>query len=187
MFNEIIFRSQKFNFQGIEIPEFQLEKGKLIRLCIPNFDENGKSLVHQFRYDLLSYLAKNIPNAKLTTDFQENKVISVLNPITVESYITKNLDVNKNEAIRIAKHLQIKPKKKVKNLIFGQQKALMIKCDFEKYTTLLFDYYGIDAVTFKNLDALVSKEIKRGKSGIVLDRLEFSSNKEINQNIIQIK
>ena len=187
MSNKIIFHSQKFKFQGIDIPEFQLEKGKLIRLCIPNFDENGRSLVHQFRCDLLHHLAENIPNAKLITGFQENKLISLFNAITVENYIMRNLGIDKNKVIDIAKALQIKPKEKVKNLILGQQKALMIKCNFEKYTTLVFDYYGVGALACENLEQIVDTEISKGKSGIVLDRLEYNSNEETNQNITQIK
>ncbi|WP_299621568.1 hypothetical protein [uncultured Tenacibaculum sp.] len=187
MSNKIIFHSQKFKLQGIDIPEFQLEKGKLVTICIPNTDSKGRCLVHDFRYDLLHHLAENVPNAKLITDFQENKLISLFNAITVENYIMKSLDIDKNKAIDIAKELQIKPKEKVKNLILGQQKALMIKCDFEKYTTLVFDYYGVGAMACENLEQIVDTEISKGKSGIVLDRLEYNCNEETNQNITQIK
>ncbi|WP_299836470.1 hypothetical protein [uncultured Tenacibaculum sp.] len=187
MSNKIIFHSQKFKLQGIDIPEFQLEKGKLVTICIPNTDSKGRCLIHDFRYDLLHHLDKNILNAKLITDFKENKLISLFNAITVENYIMRSLDIDKRKAIDIAKELQIKPKEKVKNLILGQQKALIIKCNFEKYTTLIFDYYGVDSMTFQDLNALVNKEIKTGKSGIVLDRLEYNFKEVINQYTIQIK
>jgi hypothetical protein len=44
----IIFHSSKFEFKGIPIPELKIESGKLIRLCMPNFDSNG--IFRKFKY-----------------------------------------------------------------------------------------------------------------------------------------
>lgn len=60
-----IFHSSRFEFKGISVPEFDMESGKLIRLCVPNFDLKGNSLVHDFRYRLLSHYEKEIPKVKI--------------------------------------------------------------------------------------------------------------------------
>ena len=182
-----IFHSSRFEFRGIPIPEFYMESGKLIRLCVPNFDSKGNSLVHDFRYGLLSHYEKEIPKVKWSKEYEENLFRRYLNPLTVENYITKKLNTDRIKTKCIAEYLELNPKEKVDKLILGKRKALSIKCDFEKYENLIFDYYGVGANEIEYLERIIDNEIEKGKSGIAIDRLEFNQNDEINKNIEQIK
>ncbi|WP_405207159.1 hypothetical protein [Aquimarina sp. LLG6339-5] len=182
-----IFHSSRFEFKGIPIPEFDIESGKLIRLCVPNFDSKGNSLVHDFRYGLLSHYEKEIPKVKWSKEYKESLFRRYINPLTVENYITKKLNTDRIKAKSIAEYLELNSKEKIDKLILGKRKALAIKCDFEKYETLIFDYYGVGANEIKYLERIIDNEIEKGKSGIAIDRLEFNQNDEINKNIERIK
>ncbi len=182
-----IFHSSKFEFKGVPIPEFDMESGKLIRLCLPNFDSKGNSLVHDFRYGLLSHFEKEIPKVKWSKEYDENLFRRYLNPLTVENYIIKKLNTDRFKAKDIAEYLELNFKEKVDGLILGKRKALAIKCDFEKYETLIFDYYGVGAREIEYLERIINNEIVKGKSGIALDRIEYNQNDEINRNIERIK
>jgi len=182
-----IFHSQKFNFKGIDIPDFDLKLGGIVRLCIPNFDSKGNSLVHNFRYDLLNHFEKMIPDIKWSKEYSVTGFKKLLKPITVEDYIMRNLNVDITHSRIIAEYLKLDSNEKVKNLILGKQKALAIKCDFINYETLIFDYYGVGATEFNYLEKVVDNEISKRKCGIVIDRLEYNQKDETNKNITQIK
>ncbi|NMH89973.1 hypothetical protein [Flavivirga algicola] len=184
---QLKFHSPEFEFEGISIPEFDVEYGKLIRLCIPNFDSMGNSLVHRFRYGLLNRFEEKIPKAKWSKEYKESIFRKSLKPLTVENYITKKLNIDKTKAKDIAEYLELNPNEKVRDLILGKSKALAIKCDFEKYDTLVFDYFGVGAMDFEFLEKIVDFEIKRGKRGVTIDRLEYNQDEEKNENIEQLK
>jgi hypothetical protein len=179
----IIFHSSNFEFKGIPIPELKIESGKLIRLCMPNFDSNGNDLVHGFRYELLNHFEKIIPKSKWSKEYSKSGILKFWKSITVEDYIIDKLNVDNVHAKKIAEYLELDFKEKVDKLILGKQKALAIKCDFENYETLIFDYYGVGANEFEYLEKIVDAAIEKGKSGIVLDRFEFNQNDETNKNI----
>ena len=183
----IIFHSSKFEFKGISIPEFDMESGKLIRLCIPNFDSEGNSLVSDFRYQLLNHFEKIIPKSKWSKEYSKSEIQKLLKSISVEDYIISKLNTDKTKAIRIAQYLEIDIMEKVDNLTFEKRKALAIKCDFENYETLILDYYGVSANEFKYLERIVDVEIGKGKCGIAIDRLEFNQDDETNENINRLK
>ena len=182
----ILFHNLKFELKGIPIPEFDIESGKLIRLCVPNFDSDGNDLVGDFRYELLIHLDKIIPKSKWSKEYSKSGILNFWKYITVENYIISNLNTDKTKAKNIAEYLELDLKEKVDKLFVGQKKALAIKCDFEKYETLIFDYYGVGANEFKYLERIVGAEIDKGKSGIVIDRLEYNQNKEMNKNIYRV-
>ena len=184
---ESIFHSQKFNFKGIDIPDFELRLGEIVRLCIPNFDSKGNSLIHNFRYDLLNHFEKTIPAIKWSKEYSVTGFKKLLKPITVEDYIMKKLNIDITQSRIIKEYLKLNSNEKVKNLILGKRKALAIKCDFINYNTLIFDYYGVAAMEFDYLEKIVDNEITKGKCGIVIDRLEYNQKDEINKNITQIK
>ncbi len=181
------YHSPQFEYKGIPIPEFDLESGKLIRLCVPNFDSIGNNLVHSFRYGLLNHFEKIIPKAKWAKEYKGSLFRRCMRPLTVENYITQKLNIDATKAKTISEYLELNPKEKVHKLTIGKSKALTIKCDFEKYDTLIFDYYGVGASEFDYLEQIVDAEIKTGKCGIAIDRLEFNQNNEKNKNIDRIK
>jgi len=178
-----IFHSSKFEFKGIPIPEFDMESGKLIRLCIPNFDSDGNDLVRDFRYELLNHFEKIIPKSKWSKEYSKSGILKLWKSITVEDYVINKLNTDKTKAKKIAEYLELDFKEKVDKLILGKRKALAIKCDFEKYETLIFDYYGVGANEIEYLERIVDAEIEKGKCGIAIDRLEFNQNDETNKNI----
>ena len=182
-----IFHSPEFEFKGIRIPEFDMESGKLIRLCLPNFDFKGTDLVRKFRRELLAHFETTIPEIKWSKEYSETGFRKLLKSLTVEDYILKKLDADKKKAQIIAEYLELDINEKVKKLILGKRKALAIKLDFEKYDALLFDYYGVSANEFDYLERIVESEMKKGKYAIAIDRLEFNQREETNKNIKRVK
>ncbi|EDP69483.1 hypothetical protein FBALC1_05308 [Flavobacteriales bacterium ALC-1] len=182
-----IFHSPIFEFKGIPIPEFDVESGKLIRLCLPNFDSKGNSLVQNFKNELLNHFEITIPKIKWSREYSGSLFQRLMKSITVEGYIIKELKANRSKAKKIADFLELDSKEKVNKITIGKRKALAIKCDFEKYDILIFDYYGVSANEIKYLERIVDTEIEKGKCGIVIDRLEFNQNAELNKSIEQIK
>ncbi|PPK95042.1 hypothetical protein LY01_01795 [Nonlabens xylanidelens] len=57
--------------KGVLIPEFTIESGKLIRLCLPNFDSNGGDLTGDFRYRLLNHFEIILPKSKHSNEHTE--------------------------------------------------------------------------------------------------------------------
>ncbi len=185
--NQPVFHGPEFEIKGIKIPAFKLESKKLVRLCLPNFDAEGNDLVHDFRYGLLSYFEKIIPKIKWSKEYSETGFRKLLKPITVEKFIMDRLNLSKTESKIIAEYLELDSTEKLNKLNFGKQKALAIKCDFESYQTLVFDYYGITANENDYLEKIVDAEIEKGKCAIAIDRLEFNQKDETNKNINRVK
>ena len=177
-----IFQSPQFNLSGISIPEFDLEHGKTIRLGLPNFDSKGNSLVHEFRFKLLKHFEKAIPEVKWSKEYATSGFRKLIKSITVEDYIMKELNTDREKAKYISQSVDLNSNTKLKSLILGKRKALAIKCDFEKHETLLFDYYGVDQKEFISLEQIVDIEIKKGKCALIIDRLEYNVQDKINNN-----
>ncbi|WP_405377308.1 hypothetical protein [Nonlabens sp. Asnod3-A02] len=90
-------------------------------------------------------------------------------------------------AQKIADYLKLDVHDKVNQLPVGKRKALSIKCDFEKYDLLVFDYYGVSADQIEYLENMVDVEIGKEKCAIVIDRLEFNQEIETNKNITRLE
>lgn len=66
-----IFNSFQFEYKGVLIPEFSIKSGKLIRLCLPNFDSNEGDLTGDFRYRLLNHFEIILPKSKHSKEHTE--------------------------------------------------------------------------------------------------------------------
>lgn len=185
--SKVIFISPQLDLKGITVPRFELKSDKLIRICLPIFDLEGNPLRFNFRFDLLKHFQNTIPNLKWSKEYSETRFQKLFKSISVGDYIMKNLNCTKEQAEIIAVYLELDVDEKVKKLIIGKGKALAIKCDFEKYDALVFDYYGVGGGEIDYLERIVDAEIRKGKSAIVLDRLEFQIKEEVYENIERVK
>jgi hypothetical protein len=183
----LIFHSQNFIFKGIPIPEFNIIEGRLVRLCLPNFDSVGNGMVIEFRFELLNHFEKIIPKLKWSKEYSENRIIRLLKPISVGKYISRELNIDKEKAETLANYLELDINEKVKKLRIGKSKALALVCDFQKYDLLIYDYYGLGADEFEYLEKIIITELAKGKSAIALDRLEFQIKEEIYKNVDRVK
>ena len=89
----LIYHSPQFEYKGIPIPKFDMESGKLIRLCMPNFDSKGNSLVQGFRYGLLHHFDKTIPKIKWSKAYKVPRFQNYMKSMTVNNYIKEKLNV----------------------------------------------------------------------------------------------
>ncbi len=178
-----IFHNKEFELNGISVPEFELKSGKLIRLYIPS--------VRIIGFDLTIKLIKRFQ--KMNTDlpwaknYSQNSILEKLFPLTVEKYLIKKKKIDKQNSIRIADEIGIKLNDKFEEIGFINRKALIIKALFEKNSSILIDYYGVDAIGIKKLERIVNTEIEKGKTGIAFDLLEYVEEKEPFENIERIK
>ena len=62
------FHSENFKINGIQIPEFELKSGNLIRIYIPNFNNENKPL----GFDLTIELIKRFQNQKTDLPWAKN-------------------------------------------------------------------------------------------------------------------
>ncbi|RBP26418.1 hypothetical protein DFR65_1177 [Oceanihabitans sediminis] len=182
-----IFHNKEFELNGISVPEFELKSGNLIRIYIPNFDSENQPL----GFDLTIELIKHFQNIKSdfpwAKNYRQNSIVELLNPLTVEKYLINKMRIEKLTAEKIADEIGIKLIDKFEYLNFTNKKALIIKVLFEKNECIMLDYYGVDAIGIGFLEKLVNSEIKKGKSAIAFDRLEFKADNEPYENIKPIK
>lgn len=182
-----IFHSFQFEYKGVLIPDFTIDSGKVIRLCLPNFDSNGGDLTGDFRYRLLNHFEEIIPKSKYSKEYNRRGILNFTKSMTVEQYLSNALNVDRNSPQKIAYYLKLDVHDKVDQLPVGKRKALSIKCDFEKYDLLVFDYHGVSADQIEYLESIVDVEIAKGKCAIVIDRLEFNQEIETDKNITRIE
>ncbi|MCI3937100.1 hypothetical protein MQX03_07805 [Chryseobacterium aahli] len=181
------FHSENFEINGIQIPEFKLKSGNLIRIYIPNFNNENKPL----GFDLTIELIKRFQNQKTdlpwAKNHQQNYFSSFLNPLTVHKYLMNEMKIDKVNSERIIDEIKLNPNEKYEHLSFNNKKILSIKAHFEKNEFILIDYYGVSAMGITFLEKIVNKEISKGKSAIAFDNLQFAHEKEPYKNIKPIK
>ncbi|AGC78024.1 hypothetical protein LX97_03114 [Nonlabens dokdonensis] len=177
-----IFYSKEFEINGISVPDFELRSGKLIRIYVPSvriieFDLTIESIKH------LQKTNANLPWAK---NYSQNSFIERLFPLTVEKYLIQKMKIDKNNASRIANELDIGLNERLELINFTNRKALIIKAHFEKSNSIIIDYFGVGAVGIKKLEQIVNSEIKKGKTGIAFDSLQYMEENEPYENIERI-
>ncbi|MEE3998756.1 hypothetical protein V1T75_00290 [Tenacibaculum sp. FZY0031] len=178
-----IFHNKEFELNGISVPEFELKKGKLIRLYIPSVKIIGFDLT----IELIKRFQRENTNLPWAKNYSQNSILAKLFPFTIEKYLVKKKKIDKQSAIRIADEIGVKLKDKFEEIGFINRKALIIKALFENNSSILIDYYGVDAIGIKKLERIVNAEIEKGKTGIVFDLLEYIEEKEPFENIERIK
>ena len=182
-----IFYSKGFKINGKLIPGFELQKGRLIRIYIPNFDGDNKPLGSYLMFELIKYFQNKIPKSPWAKDYWQPRLWELLRPLTVERYLTGKMKIGKNRARELSQGLQISLNDKLDYLSFSIRKALIIKAYFVNHDFIIFDYYGVDAMGIRYLEDVVNGEIENGKSAIAFDNLEYACENEPYGNIIPIK
>lgn len=183
----IIFHNKAFEIEGFHIPEFELTKGKLVRIYIPNFGTDQLPL----NFDLTIALIKRFQIQK--TDFpwaknySQSKFMEFISPLTVKRYLLKKMKINLQTANQIASDVGVKLNDKFEYLGFKHRKALIVRAAFEKSNCILIDYYAISALGVEFLEKIVDSEINKGKSAIVFDLLQYAAENEPYENIEPIK
>lgn len=182
----MVFCNNKFEINGVKIPEFVLEAGTLIRIYVPNFNFEGKNLGFDLTIALIKRFQQkrnNFPWAKM---YNQNSIVALFVPLTVKKYLINKMRVDEESAMKIIEEVGVDINDKFNFLSFTIKKALIIKALFNKNECIILDYYGIDASGIGFLEKLVNAEIEKGKAAIAFDRLEFISENEPFQNIKQI-
>jgi hypothetical protein len=182
-----IFYSEKFEIDGISVPEIELKKGNLIRIYVPNFKAENSPLGFDFVIELIKRFQIQKPDFLWAKEFRQNTISKLLNPLTVNKYLRNKMRINADTAKRITNEIGINLTDKYDQLSFTNKKGLIIKALFEKYNSIILDYYGVDVFGIQPLEKLVNFEIEKGKSAIAFDRMEYILKKEPFENIKQIK
>lgn len=182
-----IFYSNGFKINGKLIPGFELQKGRLIRIYIPNFDGDNKFLGRDLMFELIKHFQNKIPKSPWAKDYSQPRLWEFLSPLTVEGYLTGKMKIGKNRARELSQELQISLDHKLDHLSFATRKALIIKAYFVNHDFIIFDYYGVGAMWIRFLEDVVNGEIENGKSAIAFDNLEYTYENEPYGNIIPIK
>lgn len=181
-----IFHSKSFEINGIQIPEFELKSGSLIRIYIPNFNND-----EPLGFDLTIELIKRFQNQKIdlpwAKNHQQNYLSAFFNPLTVKKYLMNKMKINKVNSEKIIHELKLAPNEKYEHLSFNNKKALIIKACFEKNESIILDYYGVSAMGIAVLEKIVNTEINKGKSAIAFDNLQFAHENEPFENIKPIE
>ncbi|MDH7912132.1 hypothetical protein [Winogradskyella sp. SYSU M77433] len=183
----MVFRSPEFIINGIKVPEFQLEKGSLIRIYVPNFDYLGKPLDFDLTLYLIERFQKQIKDLTWAKNYHPNEIIEFLSPLSVKGYLVGKKKIKLKVARRIAEELMINLTDKYNQLDFEKRKALIIKAAFENSDFILLDYYACSALAIDYLEGVVNSEIEKNKSAIAFDVLQYAHEKEPFRNIKPIK
>jgi len=181
------FHNENFEINGIQIPEFELKSGSLIRIYIPNFNNENKPLGFDLTIELIKRFQNQKTNLPWAKNHQQNFFSSFLNPLTVHRYLINTMKIDKVNSEEIIDELKLNPNEKYEHLSFNNKKTLAIKAHFKKNDSILLDYYGVSASEIEILEKIVNTEINKGKSAIVFDNLQFAHEKEPYKNIKPIK
>lgn len=173
-----IFHSENFEIHGIQIPDFELKSWNLIRIYIPNFINENKSLGFDLAIELIKRFQKKKTNLPWAKNHKQNSFSSFFNPLTVYKYLMDKIKIDKVNSERIIKQLKLNPNEKYTHLSFTDKKALSIKAHFEKNDFILLDYYGVPAGEIEILEKIVNADIEKGKSAIAFDNLQFAHKEE---------
>ena len=181
------FHSENLEINGIQIPEFELKSGNLIRIYIPNFNNENKPLGFDLTIELIKRFQNQKTDLPCAKNFQQNSFSAFFNLITVNKYLVNKMKIDKVNSEKIIAELKLNPNEKYEHLSFNKKKALAIKALFKKNDVILLDYYGVSAMGIAVLEKIVNTEISKGKSAIVFDNLQFAHEKEPYENIKPIK
>ncbi|MCG8391017.1 MAG: hypothetical protein MJA30_36040 [Cytophagales bacterium] len=181
------FHSEEFIHNRVRIPGFTLSAGSLIRIYIPNFDRANRTLGMGLAFELIAHFQNKWPRLKWAKNYSQPRLPALIWPITVARYLRHIMQLDVQSAGGIAKKLQVSLKDKFESLDFKTRKALTILAAYQNHDTILFDYYGIDALSIEFLENLVNDEIETGKSAIAFDNLQYAPGKEPFENIVPIK
>ncbi|MDR6966210.1 hypothetical protein J2X31_000203 [Flavobacterium arsenatis] len=184
--SNIIFHSKEFEINGISVPEFNLQGGKLIRIYIQNFNLENLPLGFDMTIELIRHFQNQKPNFHWAKNYHQNNIVEFFYPLTVHKYLISKMRIHKLTAERIAKDIGVELTDRFEDLSFVKRKALIIKSMFEKNDFIMLDYYGVHLEGIGYLENLVNSEIERGKTAIAFDRLEFKADKEPYDNIESI-
>ncbi len=187
-----VFESIGIQIMKLKIPPFEIYKGELVKIYVPNFYETGERLGDLFISELKKFLSGKEVNFKaycpmlFTKGIILNKINRIFSVLTIYKYIAQNTNLSKTEIERLCVSLKLESDRKVKDLILAQEKILELAVAFNKSDFLFFDYYGIGVEDYKIMTEMINVEIAKGKSAIGIDRLEFIEQTELHQNIKRI-
>ncbi|MEM9834682.1 MAG: hypothetical protein AAF944_28930 [Bacteroidota bacterium] len=171
--DSIIFHSKEFEMRGARVPEFKLQAGNLIRIYVPNFGNEHLPL----GYDLAIELAKRFQDQNTdilwAKNYRKSSLYEFIIPLTVKSYLLNKMKIDLATANRIVSEVGVKLSDRFERLDFTNQKALIVKANFEKSNSILLDYYRVEAMGIEFLESVVNSEIEKGKAAIAFDRLEY--------------
>lgn len=181
------FHNNEFEVNGVSVPEFSLNSGKLIRIYVPFAGGNNSVLGHNLTKKLIKQFQSQKTDFPFAENYRKQIISEFISPLTVSKFLNNKMRIEKQIGKKIVDEIGINLSDKLEHLSLTNKKALIIKCIFEKNDLIIFDYYGIGANGIRFLERLVNSEIEKGKSGIALDRLEYVTEKEPFENITQIK
>jgi ABC-type branched-subunit amino acid transport system ATPase component len=181
--SKVVFHSKQFNIEGIQIPEFSLSKGELIRIYIPNFNSSKNKL----GFDLTIQLVKHFQNFPWAKNYSQNILYEFIKSLTVRRYLINKMDIEEKKVVEICQLLKINQTCRLNLLSHTKRKALIITALFANNDIILLDYYGVDQQSLKYLEEIINIEIEKGKSAIGFDNLEFDEGIEPYNNISPIK
>ncbi|MFT5916383.1 MAG: hypothetical protein ACI81T_002892 [Bacteroidia bacterium] len=171
--SEFIFHNKPFVIDGMEIPEFELRKGEMIQIYIPNFSLENKSIGHNLALQLAKYF--NTKNSNLPfADYKPAKWQEFLFPLTVRNYLMNVMEIDLQPATQIAEECKISLDSTFMSIVHWDRKKLVVKALFEIHSTIVFDYYGIPYGKEAELTCLVKSELDKGKSAIAFDNLQYA-------------
>lgn len=182
-----IFQIDEFEIDGISVPAFELTYGQLIRIYVPFIGTNISVTGHNLTKKLIKHFQNHKTNLPFAKNYQKQVISELISSLTVDKFLIKKMRIEEQIGKKIVDEIGINHSDKIENLSLTNKKALIIKSLFEKNDLIIFDYYGIGANDITFLEKIVNSEIEKGKSGIAFDRLEFITDKEPFDNIMQIK
>jgi hypothetical protein len=191
---DIVVGNIGFEFENIWIPPFKLQKGKLIKIYVPDFRISGESLGYVFVSKLLKLFSQEvlIPELKMTDPlfyakpFLLNRFLDFFSPKDLENFLIKKSNISQIQIQDILVKLGLEKTQKIRDLCEAIIKIITIFIKFKKHDVVLFDYYGVGLHDYQKMKGIINEEILKGKCAIGFDRLEYIEEFEPYDNIERI-
>lgn len=184
----MLLQSKGFNINGFQIPPFTLHQGKMVRLWVQNMPISSEK--YNWGMASMEKTIKSLKQDGIKIVIGASKVkrgwLDFFKPISTKAYLEKRFDLSQDEIDKLLAQFEIKPFYKVKDLGLAHQKVFAIMCAFQESGIVAFDYYGLSLMTEQQLTEFVKTQLKKGKSAIGFDTLQYKPKTRDTEEIINL-
>lgn len=187
---------EEFEIDGYIVPKFKLEKGKIARIwveimSVPNSKKGDGHKVAK----KLGLLFANNNKMEIRSEYKFHCVEKVkqnfyskhFSKPTLEEFLFKKGILPNNELSSTLNSFGIDINTELKLIVFQKRKLLEILISFYKWDNLIFDYYSLGQPDEEKLTEYAINQVNLGKSVISFDSLNYISDINHNESIINLE
>jgi hypothetical protein len=173
----MLIQSDGFRIGSFEVPAFTLNRGEMVRFWVEMISQpKAETDVSWVPVKLIDVIRTNelykeeLRNCPLQV---ETSYCEALKSPSLGELLQSRSNLNSAAIKHKLSFFALKPYYKVRDLGFAHQKVFAIICEFQSFSIVTFDYYGLAQDSEEQLTTYVKSELKTGKSAICFNSLNY--------------